>query len=78
MHRIEARQSYMQSGTGHNQCAGNNPYFRFRIGPLVPNPVYQEVNTLLRRPFTKVVIQRQNNAGATVHAPEKHTDPVFG
>src|SRR5512139_2097405 len=51
--------------------------FAFGIRSFMAYSIDEEVDALLWRPFAEMVIERENNACAAVHAPEKHADTVF-
>jgi hypothetical protein len=47
----------------------------------VPDPVDEEIDRLLRRPLAHVEhveLEREDDAGAAVHAPEERADALFG
>ena len=53
------------------------PHLGRGAGPLMPHPVHQEVDCLVRRHLPQVELEREDDPGGTVLSPEQHAHSVF-
>src|SRR5580658_9532201 len=52
-------------------------HFPSGIGPFMSYPVDQEIDALLRRPIPQVIVQREDDACASMHMPKQHPDLIL-
>ena len=53
------------------------PNLPFGCRPLVSHSTHEQINTFPGRHLAEVELDREDDPGATVHAPEEHTDAVL-